>query len=65
MKKFIIVINENGFHINDYPYWFNGRKIQGLYRTCHSYKECIEWLEENYPNGYKIESIEYYKNSKF
>ena len=55
MEKFIITHNDNGFHICGRSYWFEKQFIElPLYHSCHTYKECIEWLDENYPNNYKI-----------
>ena len=41
----IIHKNEIGYHIYQRPFWWLGEKYTPLLQTCHSYEDCIKWLD--------------------
>lgn len=53
-ESFTIDQNDNGFHIHGIPYHWKETLIQPLYQTLHSYEDCIKWLDEHYPDNYKV-----------
>ena len=46
-NEYIIKPCAVGYGIYDKPYWFNGRRCQGLWFTARTKQECIDIIERD------------------